>query len=41
MMFGNSELAQGLRGQVRRVAQTDGEVLVTGAQGTGISKWPK
>lgn len=38
MLFGNSELAQGLRGQVRRVAQTGGEVLVTGAQGTGISK---
>ncbi len=38
MLFGNSELAQGLRGQVRRVAQAGGEVLVTGAQGTGISK---
>ncbi|WP_299414593.1 sigma-54 dependent transcriptional regulator [uncultured Sulfitobacter sp.] len=38
MIFGTSDLAQGLRAQVRRVAQASGEVLVTGAQGTGISK---
>lgn len=38
MLFGNSDLAQGLRAQVRRVAQAQGDVLVTGAQGTGISK---
>jgi two-component system C4-dicarboxylate transport response regulator DctD len=38
MIFGTSDLAQGLRGQVRRVAQASGEVVVTGAQGAGISK---
>ncbi len=38
MLFGDSDMAQGLRGHVRRVAQAAGEVLVTGAQGTGISK---
>lgn len=38
MIFGSSDLAQGLRAQVRRVAQAQGDVLVTGAQGTGISK---
>jgi len=38
MIFGGSDLAQGLRAQVRRVAQAQGDVLVTGAQGTGISK---
>ena len=38
MLFGGSELAEQLRARVRRVAQTDGEVLVTGAPGTGISK---
>jgi len=38
MIFGESELAQNLRDQVRRVAQTSGEVMVTGAQGAGISK---
>lgn len=38
MIFGTSALAQGLRAHVRRVAQAKGDVLVTGAQGTGISK---
>ncbi|KEJ90272.1 sigma-54-dependent transcriptional regulator [Sulfitobacter donghicola] len=38
MIFGESDLAQALRGQVRRVAQAGGEVLINGAQGTGISK---
>jgi two-component system C4-dicarboxylate transport response regulator DctD len=38
MLFGVSDLAQGLRAQVRRVAQMTGDVLVTGAPGTGISK---
>lgn len=38
MIFGSSELAQGLRKHVRRVAQARGDVLVTGAQGSGISK---
>lgn len=38
MLFGASELARGLRGHVRRVAQASGEAVVTGAQGTGISK---
>lgn len=38
MIFGTSDLAEGLRARVRRVAQTEAEVLVTGAPGTGISK---
>lgn len=38
MIFGDSDLADQLRARVRRVAQTEGEVLVTGAKGTGISK---
>lgn len=38
MLFGTSQLAEGLRTRVRRVALTDTEVLVTGAPGTGISK---
>lgn len=38
MLFGESELAEGLRARVRRVAPLDAEVLVTGAPGTGISK---
>jgi two-component system C4-dicarboxylate transport response regulator DctD len=38
MLFGTSQLAEGLRARVRRVALTDSEVLVTGAPGTGISK---
>lgn len=38
MIFGTSDMAQALRAQVRRVAQAQGDVLVTGAQGTGISK---
>lgn len=38
MIFGTSELAQGLRARVRRAARTDGDVLVTGQPGTGISK---
>ncbi|WP_223421111.1 sigma-54-dependent transcriptional regulator [Tateyamaria pelophila] len=38
MLFGQSELADGLRARVRRVAPLETEVLVTGAPGTGISK---
>ncbi|KIN72177.1 sigma-54-dependent transcriptional regulator [Sulfitobacter guttiformis] len=38
MIFGASGLAQGLRAHVRRVAQAQGDVLVSGAQGSGISK---
>jgi two-component system C4-dicarboxylate transport response regulator DctD len=38
MIFGTSQLAEGLRARVRRVALTETEVLVTGAPGTGISK---
>lgn len=38
MLFGTSQLAEGLRARVRRVAQADTDVLVTGAPGTGISK---
>ena len=38
MLFGTSQLAEGLRARVRRVALTDTEVLVTGARGAGISK---
>ncbi|MDW3221907.1 MAG: sigma-54 dependent transcriptional regulator [Paracoccaceae bacterium] len=38
MLFGASQLAEGLRTRVRRVAGADTEVLVTGAPGTGISK---
>lgn len=38
MLFGESDLANGLRARVRRVAQLDTEVLVTGPPGSGISK---
>ncbi|WP_436399298.1 sigma-54-dependent transcriptional regulator [Roseobacter sp. S98] len=38
MLFGTSQLAEGLRGRARRVALAETEVLVTGAPGTGISK---
>lgn len=38
LLFGSSQLAEGLRARVRRVAATQTEVLVTGAPGTGISK---
>ncbi|GLT09976.1 sigma-54 dependent transcriptional regulator [Sulfitobacter sp. PR48] len=38
MIFGTSEISEALRARVRRVAQTEGEVLVFGAPGTGISK---
>ena len=38
MLFGTSELAEGLRRQVRLVAQAEGDALVTGAPGSGISK---
>ncbi len=38
MLFGTSDLAQSLRDRVRRVAQLEAEVLITGAPGTGISK---
>lgn len=38
MLFGESDLADGLRSRVRRLAQARTEVLVTGAPGTGVSK---
>ncbi|SNY54103.1 two component, sigma54 specific, transcriptional regulator, Fis family [Pseudooceanicola antarcticus] len=38
MIFGRSEQSQALRRQVRQVAATGAEVLVTGAPGAGISK---
>ncbi len=38
MIFGTSEMAQGVRRRVRLVAQAEGAVLVNGAPGTGISK---
>ena len=38
MLFGTSDLADGLRARVRLVAPLETEVLVTGAPGTGISK---
>jgi two-component system C4-dicarboxylate transport response regulator DctD len=38
MIFGTSQLAEGLRARVRRVAMAETEVLVTGAPGTGVSK---
>ncbi len=38
MIFGVSDLATDLRTHVRRVAQAQGEVLISGAQGSGISK---
>lgn len=38
LVFGVSDLAEGLRSRVRRVAMTDTEVLVCGAPGSGISK---
>lgn len=38
MLFGQSALAEALRQRVRRVAQLETEVLVTGPQGVGVSK---
>ncbi|KIC49047.1 sigma-54 dependent transcriptional regulator [Tateyamaria sp. ANG-S1] len=38
MLFGESELAEGLRDRVRLLAPLETEVLVTGAPGCGISK---
>ncbi|UWR20980.1 sigma-54 dependent transcriptional regulator [Sulfitobacter sp. S190] len=38
MLYGNSALAQRLRERVRRVAQLDADVLISGAPGSGISK---
>ena len=38
MLFGISPLAEALRRQVRLVAQAEGDALVTGAPGSGISK---
>ncbi len=38
MIFGTSELAEALRRQVRLVAQAEGDALVNGAPGSGISK---
>lgn len=38
MLFGTSALAEALRHQVRLVAQTEGDALITGAPGSGISK---
>ncbi len=38
MLFGQSDLAAGLRNRVRRVAALETDVLVTGAPGSGVSK---
>lgn len=38
LIFGRSGLAEGLRARVRRLAQTDTDVLVSGPPGSGISK---
>lgn len=38
LIYGVSELAEGLRGRIRRLAPLDAEVLVSGAPGTGVSK---
>jgi len=38
MLFGTSGLANGLRRQVREVAQTEAEVLISGPPGSGVSK---
>ena len=38
MLFGTSELAEGLRARVRRVAQAETAALVSGPPGSGISK---
>ncbi|MBR9843716.1 MAG: sigma-54-dependent Fis family transcriptional regulator [Rhodobacteraceae bacterium] len=38
MLFGTSDLAEGLRHRVRSVARTQAEVLVSGAPGSGVSK---
>ncbi|MEP5730102.1 MAG: sigma-54 dependent transcriptional regulator [Sulfitobacter sp.] len=38
MLFGSSDLAEALRAQVRIVAQAEGDGLVSGAPGSGISK---
>ncbi|WP_050931804.1 sigma-54-dependent transcriptional regulator [Aestuariivita boseongensis] len=38
LIFGVSDLAEGLRARVRRLARAEGAVLVTGAPGTGVSK---
>lgn len=38
LLFGTSDMAEGLRARVRNVARTNAEVLVTGAPGTGVSK---
>lgn len=38
MLFGNSDLAQGLRARVRLLAGLRNDVLVTGPPGSGISK---
>jgi two-component system C4-dicarboxylate transport response regulator DctD len=38
MIFGTSDLSETLRKSVRLVAQTEGDALISGAPGTGISK---
>ena len=38
LIFGVSNLAEGLRARVRRLAHAEGAVLVTGAPGSGVSK---
>lgn len=38
MLFGTSDMAEGLRHRVRSVARTRAEVLVSGAPGSGVSK---
>ena len=38
MIFGTSELSEALRAQVRLIAQAEGDALVNGAPGSGVSK---
>ena len=38
LIFGTSDLAEALRDRVRRLAQTDAPVLVSGPPGSGVSK---
>ncbi|MEX0340342.1 MAG: sigma-54-dependent transcriptional regulator [Arenibacterium sp.] len=38
LIFGQSELAEGLRSQVRRLARMEASVLLTGPRGSGIPK---
>ena len=38
MIFGVSELAEGLRDQLRRIARVEGSILIEAAPGSGVSK---